>query len=416
MPKFYLSDGGKTLKRLTKKGGHPFNLVYRDSKGGFIIPEGVETIERRTFANCDWLTEITLPTTLKELREEAFMGCTNLTHIEIPEGVRIIPSNCFYGCRMLSKVGVPTSIEEIGEAAFCSCCLDDIAIGPNVKRIGKNAYRANGAQTLQIGASSSIVLGEQAFWYNDIHTIQIDSGNAVWTDGGCNVIMEKATGKVLCGTAFSTVPEGAKVIATCAFREAPKVLIIPSSVETIETGAFCFCSNCMIILQEGVEELKWGAFQPSWRDEITVFLPASLMEMEGQYSTVDFRLDAGNPYFTYDVEGNNIITDMGELVWGQLLKGIPNDVSDISVVYKSYPDYKELVIPQTVATVSPNLFRFHSGLKAISIYKGTRTWANDEKTTCTINVVEPHFHNIIFTFPEGTPMEKIPSALKEDSL
>ena len=414
MSKFYLSDNGKTLKRLTKKGGNPFNLIYRDSRGGFIVPEGVEKIERRTFANCEWLTEITLPTTLKEMGEESFLGCTKLTHIEIPEGLKVIPDCCFKGCQKLSSVSFPDSIEEICDSAFSGCGLETIVLGSSVKRIGDDAFCSNGAKSLQIGASSKISLGERAFWYNDLQTILIDSDNAVWTDAGCNVIMEKETGRVLCGTAYSTIPEGAKAIATCAFRETPKVMIIPSSVETIETAAFCFC-KCIVLLQEGVEELEWGAFQPSWCGEIIVYLPSSLSEMEGQYSTVDFRLDAGNPYFTYDVEGNNIISDMGELVWGRLLKGIPNDVSDISVVYKSYPDYEELVIPGTVATVSPDLFRFHSGLKAISIYKGTRTWANDEKTTCTINVVEPHFHNIIFTFPAGTPMEKIPSALKEDS-
>lgn len=54
MKKMYLSKGGLTLKRVTK-----------NSKGDIVIPEGVVYLAKRALAGCEYITEVSLPSTLK---------------------------------------------------------------------------------------------------------------------------------------------------------------------------------------------------------------------------------------------------------------------------------------------------------------------------------------------------------------
>jgi len=66
MKKMYLSKDGLTLKRVTK-----------NSEGDIVIPEGVVYLAKRALAGCEFITEVSLPSTLKEIGEEAFDGCTS---------------------------------------------------------------------------------------------------------------------------------------------------------------------------------------------------------------------------------------------------------------------------------------------------------------------------------------------------
>ena len=65
--------------------------------GNCIIPEGVTKIGNKCFDECSELTNISLPTTLIEIGEDAFSN-TNITTIIIPEGITKIGNKCFYYC------------------------------------------------------------------------------------------------------------------------------------------------------------------------------------------------------------------------------------------------------------------------------------------------------------------------------
>ena len=67
------------------------------------------------------MESITLPSTIKQIGEFAFDGCSALTSIDIPEGVTIIPDYCFVTCKKLNSVTLPTTIKKIGDGAFDEC-------------------------------------------------------------------------------------------------------------------------------------------------------------------------------------------------------------------------------------------------------------------------------------------------------
>ena len=86
-----------------------------------VIPEGVTEISAYAFQDYTNLTSITLPKSLREIRESAFAGCTGLTEIIIPEGVIEIASKAFRNCESLTSITLPKSLREIGESAFDEC-------------------------------------------------------------------------------------------------------------------------------------------------------------------------------------------------------------------------------------------------------------------------------------------------------
>ena len=63
------------------------------------------------------IQSIRIPSTMKRLEAGTFADCENLKSVEIPHGVGYIGKNCFYNCR-IKKITLPSTLKEIGEDAF----------------------------------------------------------------------------------------------------------------------------------------------------------------------------------------------------------------------------------------------------------------------------------------------------------
>lgn len=70
------------------------------------------------FYNNAFLTDVTIPGSVKTIGESAFSFCPGLKKAAIGDGVSVIGMYAFAQCRALTEVTVPDSVETIGEMAF----------------------------------------------------------------------------------------------------------------------------------------------------------------------------------------------------------------------------------------------------------------------------------------------------------
>lgn len=132
-------------------------VTYKDNK------YDVVSIGYAAFQGCRKVTEIKIPSTVREIGEFAFENCSKLEIINIPDSVRmigrctfsgcsglkkviygsvIVPEKTFYGCSSLTEVKLLDSVKFIGEEAFESCTsLVSIDLPYLVEEIGKRSFR-----------------------------------------------------------------------------------------------------------------------------------------------------------------------------------------------------------------------------------------------------------------------------------
>lgn len=81
------------------------------------LENGLETIGDHAFAYTS-IERLSLPVTVDEIGNGAFMGNYALTNVILPEGIKSIGENAFYNCDKLRTVAVPKSVKSIGDHAF----------------------------------------------------------------------------------------------------------------------------------------------------------------------------------------------------------------------------------------------------------------------------------------------------------
>lgn len=108
-------------------GKHGYSVAAEDkSLRTAVLPSSynaapVLALEDNAFAGCAALTEICLPSTLKEIGSSAFSGCTSLTAIRLPEGVEVLNMCTFLSCAALTEVTLPKSLKSIDVCVFSGC-------------------------------------------------------------------------------------------------------------------------------------------------------------------------------------------------------------------------------------------------------------------------------------------------------
>ena len=105
------------------------------------IPSSVRSIGGRAFCGCSRLTSVIIPSSVTSIRRFAFSGCSSLTRITIPSSVTSIEGSAFSYCRSLTSIVIPNSVTRIESGAFSGCSsLTKITIPSSVTRIESGAF------------------------------------------------------------------------------------------------------------------------------------------------------------------------------------------------------------------------------------------------------------------------------------
>ena len=157
--------------------------VTSDYITSITLPESIIEIKYRAFVNCKNLKEINIPNSVTTIGIDAFAGCSSLTSIKIPQGVTTIRENLFSGCKNLTEILLPNSLTSIETSAFSECkSLENIKLSENLTSLGNAAfYRCSKLKSITIpdGVAS---IGDVAFW-NCSSLTRVTIGDSVTSIG-----------------------------------------------------------------------------------------------------------------------------------------------------------------------------------------------------------------------------------------
>lgn len=106
------------------------------------LPAHMTRIGALAFGENKQLTSITMPQTLLSMGEGAFSWCEKLTSVVIPDSLKIIPKEAFNSCPRLASVTWGNAVEEIGYAAFWAMAATDLVLPETLKKVDDLAFAA----------------------------------------------------------------------------------------------------------------------------------------------------------------------------------------------------------------------------------------------------------------------------------
>ena len=281
-----------------------------------VIPEGVTWID--CASNCSELSEVMLPSTIKEISGYAFSNCKNLKSLVIPSGVTCIEYRAFYGCAGLETIIVPDGITELPWAVFEGCTnLKSIVLPKSLNTIGREVFlgcinlsnvhfKGTGKEwnAVKKESGNQCLLDADNF---DTHsssleavsrkepTFTADGNNAYWICATCGKVYKDADGSIettvaaetlsklpsidngTCGQSINWVltEDGVMILSGsgemesfAASGDAPwdahrariTAVVIPVEITAIGSHAFDSCENLTAVCYAGTAE-QWANVQ-----------------------------------------------------------------------------------------------------------------------------------------------------------
>lgn len=95
---------------------------YTGSDTVIEIPESYKnykvTVIGASVFNNSKITEVTIPSSIKQIEDYAFSSCHSLTKVNLTEGLEILNNSVFFNCSELREIKLPSTLKEIGPRAF----------------------------------------------------------------------------------------------------------------------------------------------------------------------------------------------------------------------------------------------------------------------------------------------------------
>ncbi len=200
---------------------------YRTSITKVVIGEGITAISSALFAHTS-ITSVTLPSTIKNLDQIAFTGCSKLTSVKLNEGLESIGSEVFKNTAV-TAIDIPSTVSSINAAFFRNIDVSNITISQ------ENPYFAienNVLYSLDSAKNKAkLVRASSSF----TGTLKLPSTVIEIANNAC---------ESMTGITQVELPKGLTTIGEGAFNLSGLTsIVIPDSVTTIGGSAFASCSN-----------------------------------------------------------------------------------------------------------------------------------------------------------------------------
>lgn len=411
----------------------------------FTVPETVKKINAGAFRNCTALKEITIPSTVTYMGEgSTFAGCTSLKTLTwpastpvigastfmdsaletftIPETVTEIGNQAFMNCKGIKDIDIPSSVTKIGASAFANCTgITEIAVPEGVTTLGNQAFFNTSLKTVSL-PSTITSIGSKAFNQNPNITKFTIAEGSPYSVSEDKSILVKTTGDVVeavgffgnktevvfpanvnkIGASFAdgspdlvkvTIPAvtnfGANTFANCpklttavyaaeatttgnnTFQNCTALtdVTLPTAITQLGSNLFNGCTALKTVtIPAGVTKINSGVFRNSGIEEIA--LPESLTEIvadlfNGCKSLKNITIPASVKKINQNAFKD--CTSLAEIE-------IPTSVTTIgNAVFSGCTGLTDLKLPESITTISNSLLMNCTGIKSITLPESVTT-------------------------------------------
>ncbi len=329
-----------------------------------IMKDGITSIGRHAFSDCELLTDIVIPKSITTIGDYAFSWCAELTSANIPDSVTTIGDYAFENCDSLISIKIPNSVITIGKDAFSSCSdLISIEIPDSVTTIGDYAfYDCNSLTSIKIPNSVTTIGGHT--FYSCERLISIEIPNSVTTIGdyafgGCEGLTD---------------------------------IEIPNSVTTIGNNVFSSCSS-LISIEIPNSVTMMGNYVFSFCDSLTS------VELSDSLTTIMYGLFYYCTNLT-SVEIPNSVTTIGKATFNGCYSLESIEIPDSVTTIEDYAFYlceklKKVIIPNSVKYIGSSAFAWCGALLDVEYLGNEAEWekisieeGNEDLTTTNIHYGE----------------------------
>lgn len=221
------------------------------------------------FADCNQLTSIVLPQTLRNLGKNAFLRCTMLTSCIIPDStITEIPFEAFLKAGLI-EFRVPEGVTYIEQRSFEQM--------PNLQRV----HLANSVKSLTSWSFYNLPALQDPIYNDSLFVLMPDSYQGAYTiPAGIQVIYKSAFYGCTKITSL-TIPEGVKRIEhyglMFSLNAVIKTLHLPASLEYVTPGAIFGGSLRKISVAEGnTHYTTWNNMLMSINMDTVICCPAAI--------------------------------------------------------------------------------------------------------------------------------------------
>ena len=380
---YYVLDSSSKTASVTYTGTtsdyNPSSTAYT---GSITIPStvtynsitySVTRIGEYAFQSCNELTSITIPETIISIGDGVFSGCTSLEAVNITDlaawcGISFVTGPDYNGSNPLQYAH---HLFIDGEE------IKDLVIPSNVTRIGGRAFDGCLGLTSIMIPESVTSIGEEAFY---------DTGLTK---------AEFASIESLCKIEFGSFGANPLGAAQHLYINGQEItdLVIPNSVTSIGSYAFCGCAGLTsITIPESVTSIGKEAFS------YTNLTKAEFASIES-LCKIEFGSSGANPLghakHLY-INGQEItdliipesVTSIGNYAFygckGLTSVTIPNSVTSIgSSAFQKCTGLTSVTIPNSVTSIGSSAFQDCTGLTSITIPNGVTSIGSSAFSWCS---------------------------------
>lgn len=431
----YYNDKSNWKKGVLYIGKHL--LAAKSSLSGeYKIKEGTLTIADKAFYSCTDLTSLTIPKSVKNVGKLLFTNCAQLENISVskenkyfsaknavlynknktevltasggisgnitlPETVKSIRDSAFQQCSCISGIKLPNGLEKIGNDAFYACTsLEKINIPDSVKEVGNSILHATEYYDTQSNWDNYVL-------YVDKHLVDSDD-------------MNQLNGEY-------TVKDGTLTIANGSFCYSQKLkkLNMPDSVIYLGAEAFWECTRLKSVkLSKNLTKLNDATFWNCVKLE-KVKLYNGITEIGASAFRDCIELKETNIPKSVKKIGNSAYANcrlISEITIPEGVKTIGNSS------FNGCRAIKEIVVPKTVTEIGNGAFRSCVSLAKLTLPKslkkiGEKAFENCGKLTSItyngtkadskkISIAKDNYY--ITTVPWKYKPEKVTSSKNEN--